>query len=168
MTSSHRPTRFLLTTSLVIAALFLTSVACASAASRVSTDGYGKARFGMSYDEVDSAFGGRLKCVLGDASSCGCAVVRGQDSPAFLFGSDDELAIVEGASVTTRGIRLGDSTRKLKRTYRPLSRITSYCFGIGNAYVYRSGRDALLFGYQRRKVTFIAGQRSFTREFECG
>ncbi|MGI8412832.1 MAG: hypothetical protein ACR2QA_10155 [Solirubrobacteraceae bacterium] len=166
--SAARPWTVLAALVAAVVTLLVVFADDANATYRASTDGYGPVRYGMTFDEADEVLGGRLSCVLGDENGCGCAVVRGDQQPAFLFDQNFELDIVSGAKLTTRGLRVGDSTRKLKRTYSPLKRINSYGFGLGTAYVFRSGTRALLFGVNKGNVVFIAGQRRYTREFECG
>lgn len=141
----------------------------ARATAHLTLAGMGRARFGMTFQEVRRRLGARLVCNHGNP--CVCASVQYRPNVTLVFGDAGRLNLIvadagKGAHVVTgRGLGLGDSEARMKRVY-PASRK----IGRGLRYRWTRGTRGYVFDFSDGPLSeIVAGQkRALLTDEYCG
>lgn len=141
-----------------------------SARSKLTTDGLGPVKVGMTLARAERAAGGRFR-VNRNAGGANCfiATLRGGPRGVYFFGTEQRIATVNagrGSRVRTpSGARVGTSEGRVKSLFPGRIRVTPHKYTKGGHYltfVPRDKADAnrrIVFETDGRKVTIIRAGR---------
>lgn len=135
--------------------------------SRLSENGFGPIQIGMTEEEAEAASHVELRQQDGgsnDPFACSFLIPRGLSRVSFMTsgGRIVRTAVWARGIATSRGIRVGDSERKVLRRYgRSRIRVTRHAYVRGHYLTYRprGGTRAIVFETNRGKVQSFRGGR---------